>query len=178
MVGREQLPAMEASLAIEETPLTLARLWREMSPAQKTAAAEAFWADDESVPQQVEAVGHLARQLHFRAPSVLAMPAERKVKQLALQGRLPDNVIGRLLIVYHLTTQRPMLTAFLDALGIAHEDGLIGDSIEKPTAEQLAAAVAQLRASFPDADVRLYLKTLAVQDPETWDTLVPLAQQA
>ena len=32
---------------------------------------------------------------------------------------------GRALILYHLAEQRPMMGAFLDALGIAHENGLI-----------------------------------------------------
>jgi hypothetical protein len=169
---------MEDMLATEDAPLTLARLWREMTPAQKTAVAQAFWLDDESVAQQVEAVTHLARQLHFRPPSILAMPPDRKIRQLAMQARLPDNVIARALIVYHLAEQRPMLVAFLDSLGIAHENGLIGDSVEKPSQDRLAAAVSALQGAFPETDVRLYLRTLAVQDPDTWGTLVDAARTA
>ena len=176
MVGRGAgTPQMEDSLATDDAPLTLARLWREMTPAQKSAAAESFWLDDESMPQQIEAVTHLSRQLHFRPQSVLAMPVDRKVRQLAMQTRLPDGVIGRLLVVYHLTAQRPMLVAFLDKLGIPHENGLIPDTMGgQPAADRVTAAVDALLAAFPEADVRLYTRTLAVQDPETWGMLVEL----
>lgn len=163
---------MEDMLATAEAPLTLARMWREMTPAQKMPAVQAFWDDEDSMPQQLEAVTHLARQLHFRPQSVLGMPAERKAKQLALQARLPDTVVARVLVAYHLRERRPMLVAFLDQLGIAHEDGLIaegaGGTIDR---EKLAAAVTALKASFDAEDVRLYFRTLAVQDPETWGVL-------
>lgn len=160
----------------DEAPLTLARLWREMTPEQRVAAAETFWLDDESMAQQVEAVTHLARQLHFRPQSVLGMPVDRKTKQLAMVGKVPDNVIARALVVYHLVRQRPMLVAFLDHLGIPHEDGLIAEGVEqKPTEAQMTSAVQELLSTFPEADVRLYVKTLAIQDPETWGALAEAA---
>ena len=35
---------------------------------------------------------------------------------------------------YHLATQRPMMSAFLDRVGIAHEEGLITEeNVAKPT---------------------------------------------
>ena len=40
--------------------------------------------------------------------------------------------------------QRPMMAAFLDALGIAHENGLIQEDNVIPDAEKLAPAVAQI----------------------------------
>ena len=74
-------------MATEDAPLTLARVWREMTAAQKTAAAEAFWLDDESMAQQVEAVTHSRADLHFRPQSVLGMPVDRKVRQLRHAAR-------------------------------------------------------------------------------------------
>jgi hypothetical protein len=59
---------------------------------------------------------------------------------------------------------------FLDALGIAHEDGLIKQDDVKPDPAKLEPAVAALR-EFPPEDVRLYLTTLLCQDPETWSGL-------
>ncbi len=163
-------------MATEDAPLTLARVWREMTLDQRTAVAEAFWKDDDSMTQQVEAITHLARTLHFRPQSVLGLPVERKVKQMSQQPRLPDTVIGRALVAYHLAECRPMLTAFLDELGIAHEDGLIADSVEEvPGPERLEAASVALAAKYPVEGVRLYLRTLAVQDPETWGALGPIS---
>lgn len=159
-------------MATEDAPLTLARLWREMTPAQRSAAAQAFWLDDDSMAQQFEAVTHLARSLHFRPQSVLSLPVERKVRQMAGQAKLPDAVIARAMVVYHLAAQRPMLVAFLDHLGIPHENGLMSDTMgDKPAAERITAAAKALMAAFPEPDVRLYLRTLAVQDPDTWGML-------
>jgi hypothetical protein len=64
-----------------------------------------------------------------------------------------------------------MMAAFLDALGIAHENGLIQEENVKPDPEKIAPAVAQIEQQFPANDVRLYLNTLLSQDPETWGAL-------
>jgi hypothetical protein len=64
-----------------------------------------------------------------------------------------------------------MMGAFLDALGITHEDGLIQQEEVKPDASKIPPAAAQLAQQFPPDDVRLYLDTLLSQDPETWGAL-------
>ena len=64
-----------------------------------------------------------------------------------------------------------MMGAFLDALGIAHENGLINEENVKPDAEKIGPASAQLAGQFPPDDVRIYLNTLLCQDPETWGGL-------
>jgi hypothetical protein len=85
---------------------------------------------------------------------------------------MPEPLAARLLVSYHLAHQRPMLSAFLDALGIAHENGLITKDPEGPlAAERVAAAVQALDAQFPRDDVTVYLGTLLTQDPDTWAAL-------
>ena len=64
-----------------------------------------------------------------------------------------------------------MMGAFLDELGIAHEDGLIQEEDVKPDAAKLEPAAEKIAAQFPAEDVSLYLNTLLVQDPETWGQL-------
>ena len=62
--------------------------------------------------------------------------------------------------------------AFLDALGIAHEDGVItSDDVPPPDGDQLEAAVAAVKSSYDPTDVDLYLKTLAALDEGTWANL-------
>jgi len=79
---------------------------------------------------------------------------------------------ARLVISYHLEHQRPMMGAFLDALGIAHEDGLIKDETPKtPDAATLDTGVRALAAAYPKADVARYFWALLWQDPETWGGL-------
>ena len=155
--------------------LTPALIWRDMSSEQRLAAAQAFWADEESVPQQAEAIQAIARQLHFRPQSVMKLPPEKLARQLASQLKTSESLAGRLLVVYHLACQRPMLEAFLDRLGIAHEQGLISESAAStPDPAALRAAADALRAAFPESDVRLYFRTLAVQDPDTWGELAAI----
>jgi hypothetical protein len=154
------------------------RLWKQMSAERRMAAAELFWTDDQSTEQQIEAVGALAAHMKFRAKSVVGLPLEKKAKYLATMPSVSDTVAARALVNYHLATQRPMMAAFLDSLGIAHEDGLISeDNVTKPDAAALGTAAADLASRFPPADVSLYFKTLVSQDPDTWSGLADLARE-
>jgi hypothetical protein len=101
---------------------------------------------------------------------------DRKAKHLATLGAMPEQIAARALIVYHLAEQRPMMGAFLDALGIAHENGLIQEDAVKPEADKIGPAAALLAQQFPPDDVRIYLSTLLSQDPETWSGLAGLPQ--
>jgi hypothetical protein len=70
-----------------------------------------------------------------------------------------------------------MMGAFLDALGIAHEDGLINeDNVTVPDADKVKAAAAELAEKFPADEVWLYFSTLVSQDPDTWGDLADLPQ--
>lgn len=161
-----------------EAPMTPAHIWRMMTAEQRLDAAGALWADEDSTAQQVEAVHAIARQLRFRPQSVLKLAPEKRVRHLAALRTVPESLASRALVVYHLTTRRPMLQAFLDALGIAHEDGLIAEGArEAPDAARLRDAAAALLAAFPPADVRVYFLTLAAQDPATWGELGPLTAE-
>ena len=119
-----------------ETTLTPSRLWKQMTLDQRTRAARAFWADPEATDDQVQAALLIAQQKKFRPKTVIGLDVERKAKHLATLGGLPDAMAARALIVYHLAEQRPMMGAFLDALGIAHENGLIQEDAVKPDADE------------------------------------------
>jgi hypothetical protein len=149
-----------------------ARLWKNLSEEHRLAAAQAFWADEQAMAEQAEVVGIIARQIHFRPRSVIAMSVEKKVRLLVRMGSVSDAVAARLLVSYHLETQRSMMGAFLDALGIAHDNGLIADEkLEAPSADRLSTAAAALREAHPEDNVTLYFNTLLIQDPETWGGL-------
>jgi hypothetical protein len=142
-----------------------------MSLDQRQQAARAFWSDEEATDDQVQATLLIAQQKKFRPKTVVGLDVDRKARHLASLGSLPDTLAARALIVYHLAAQRAMMSAFLDELGIAHQNGLIDQESVKPDAAKLAPAVAKLFADFPAADVRLYLRTLLSQDPDTWGGL-------
>ena len=149
-----------------------ARLWRQMPIDQRASAAAAFWRDEQAALEQAEAVALIARHIKFRPKSVLALSVEKKARHLASLAQVSDLLAARLLVAYHLEHQRPMMGAFLDALGIAHEDGLIKDeSPQAPDAGTLDKGVAALTAAYPKGDVARYFWTLLWQDPETWGGL-------
>ena len=154
-----------------ETTLTPSRLWKQLTLEQRTRAARAFWEDPEATDDQLQAALLIAQQKKFRPKTVVGLDVDRKARHLATLGTVPDQIAARTLVVYHLAEQRPMMGAFLDALGIAHENGLIQEDSVKPDPEKIAPAAAELIKQFPADDVRLYLTTLVCQDPETWGSL-------
>jgi hypothetical protein len=145
-----------------------------MSADQRLAAADAFWREDQNdiELQHADAVVTLAKRLNFRTKSVRALPVERRARLLAQLSDVSDPVATRALISYHFLVRRDLMAAFLDALGIAHENGLINDeSVPPPSRDRLVAAMAKLRETFSAADVDLYMRTLATLDGDTWAEL-------
>jgi len=166
---------IDASIMTEPS-LTPSRLWKRMTLEQRLKASKAFWQDEQAADDQVQAVLVIAQQKKFRPKTVVSLDDERKARHLASIVSLPDTLAARALVVYHLADQRPMMEAFLDALGISHENGLIQEDDVKPATEKVAPAVAQIAGQFPRDDVTLYLNTLLCQDPDTWkDVATPLA---
>jgi len=147
-------------------------LWTQMPLEKRQAAAAAFWEDEHGLDQQVEVIVTLARKMNFRPKSIQQLPAERRIKLLAGMPDVSEAVATRALIGYHLTSERPMMAAFLDAVGIAHDNGLItAEEVEAPPADKLAEGVAAIKAIFPADAVRLYLHTLLILDGDTWGAL-------
>lgn len=148
------------------------RVWKRMPMDQRLRAAEAFWTDEQSTDQQVEAIAAIASHMKFRTKSVLNLPVEKRIKYLASLPTISDSIVARALVGYHLERQRPMMSAFLDSLGIAHENGLIAEeTVAKPDPDKLAAAARELASKYPAEEVALYFSTLISQDPDTWGAL-------
>src|SRR5215213_2387908 len=153
------------------------KIWRRMTADRRVAAAELFWADEQSAEQQVEACATIATQMKFRAKSVLNLPVEKKTRYLVTLPNVSDAVAARALVNYHLGRQRPMMGEFLDSLGVAHDEGLIKDeTVVKPESQKLREAAEQLTAKYDAHDVALYFSTLVSQDPDTWGELADLPQ--
>src|SRR6188768_3264313 len=145
------------------------KLWRRMPLERRMDAADLFWNDEHSADQQMEAVAAIASHMKFRARSVLTLAPEKRAKYLAQLPTMSDAIAARALVNYHLERQRPMMGAFLDLLGIAHENGLISDdNVVKPDAAKVKEAARALAEKFPQEDASLYFATLVSQDPETW----------
>lgn len=153
------------------------RVWKRLSPERRLAVAEPFWSDEQSTEQQAEAIAAIALRMKFRTKSVLALPIEKRVKYLSTLPTISDAIVARAMVAYHLEHQRPMMSAFLDSLGITHENGLIADeTLPKQDDDKLRTAAAELATKFPEDDVSLYFATLVAQDPETWGGLAEHCQ--
>jgi hypothetical protein len=155
------------------------QLWKRLPSERKLEAAQAFWRDEHAGAEQAEAIVLVAQRIKFRTKSVQAMPVAQKARHVVNLGTVSEVVAARLLVAYHLQHQRPMMAAFLDALGVAHEDGLIADEeLARPDPDRLRDAVRAIAQSHPAEDVSLYLSTLVWQDPETWGGLQELPDLA
>ena len=153
------------------------QLWKQLPADRKLMAADAFWRDNNADVERVEVLAAIANRIKFRVKSVMAMPVEKKARQLLSLPSMSETVAARLLVVYHVAHQRPLMGRFLDALGIAHEDGMISaEDMTAPAPEVLAAAATKIAESCPAEDVTLYLSTLYWQDPETWGGVADLPQ--
>lgn len=143
-----------------------------MPVEKRVQAAEAFWRDSESPEiqaQHAEALVSLARRLNFRTKTLQGLPVERKARHLGQMGDVSDAIATRALIAYHFSTKRPLMAAFLDALAIPHDNGLITEEqVAPPSAAALAKAVAAVQGAFDADDVSRYLRTLVTLDGETW----------
>ncbi len=151
--------------------MTPSRLWKLMTAEQRLRAAAALWGDDEATNDQMQAALRIAQQMKFRPKTVSGLDGDRKARYLASVPDLPEDLAARLLVLYHLAEQRPMMGAFLDVLGIPHENGVIQDDTVTPDPAKTTAAVAAIAREYPLHDVSLYLNTLLWQDPESWGVL-------
>jgi hypothetical protein len=151
---------------------TATRLWKHLPPEERLAAAAAFFAEPPPELAGV-ALGALVKARHLRPQAARALPPEAQARVLATVLDPGEPLAQGLLVSLHLTHRRPLLRSFLDALGLAHEDGVLkeeGDSVVPVPVEKAKAAVAAL-GSFPSAEIRAYLNTLWLQDPERWAAL-------
>jgi hypothetical protein len=146
-----------------------------MTAEQKLQAARAFWLE-QAGDDQLQAVLLISQQKKFRPKTVVSLDEDRKARHLASLASLPDGLAARALVVYHLAEQRPMMRAFLDALGIAHADGVIQDDTGAPDPARIGPAATDIANQFPPESVALYLNTLLCQDPGTWGALSGLPQ--
>ena len=160
--------------------LSPSKLWVHLDPEVRQLAAHALYDHDWGRAQtRREADLAVAATLRSREVMVRKMPADKRADYLARAVRPTDSLASSLLLALHLRHRRDLLSTFLDALGIPHEDGLIAEEHEVGTlsAEVLAKAAATLFARFPEEAVETYLATLVAMDFELWSPLVPFLRE-
>jgi hypothetical protein len=152
---------------------TATRIWKHLPHEDRLAAATAFFA--ETPPELTgPAIGALVKARHLRPQAARALAPDAQARILATVLDPGEPLAQGLLVALHLDQRRPLLRAFLDALSLPHEDGVLkedADSAAAPISPEHARAGIAALASFPPAQVRTYLNTLLLQDPDRWGAL-------
>ena len=160
-----------AALAAEPKSTTIRRLWKALTPEERTAAISSSLSDDENGWVKTTTRGAVAGALKFRPQTVATWPRQKLIAEAA---RLPlDDVqlLSAYLVDLHLGGRRPMMAAFLDSVGVPHENGRIDTEASGPievSPEKLTVAADALARQFPPDEVAIYFLTLLLQDAETW----------
>jgi len=153
--------------------LSPATLWPQLDRETQQLAAEALYLDTVARREADQAI---AAAIRFRDAAVRRLPAAERVRYLLKAVRPDDSLASALLLAMHLEHRRPLLSAFLDKLGIPQDDGVIDADfdLEPPAVEQLSSATRELRENFPHDDVQLYMASLIALDPDAWGGLTEL----
>lgn len=154
--------------------LTPSRLWSRLDPALRQLAARSYFEQARSQPGAArEAEVVLARTLRFREAAVRKLPIDKRATYLARTLQPDDSLAASLLLALHVEHRRPLLSAFLDALEIPHDRGMIAEdhTVTPPPPDRLAAAVETVFGAHPADEVTLYLTALIAMDPDTWGGL-------
>ncbi len=155
------------------------RIWNLMGPERRQAAAEAFWSNPElrTARQQAEAL--LAKKLKARPVFIRRLPTERKAAYLQREMATNAYLWDAALSAYHFAGHRSMLTDFLNAIGIANDNGhyeTVG-STTSPTPEMLEETIDQLLEKYRKVDVLVYFGALVIQDAVFWANLRPIVER-
>src|SRR5512147_524502 len=145
---------------------TATRIWKHLTPEERLAAAHAFFAEP-TRELAGTAVAALAKARHMRPQAARSLPPDAQARILATTLDPGEPLAQGLLVSLHLAERRPLLAAFLDALGLPNEDA---EPLPPVTEDAARHAVASLSA-FPREQVLTYLNTLLLQDPERWKAL-------
>ena len=131
-------------------------------------AAEIFgFMQREQKPVYKAAIQGLANQRNLRGVFIERKPPNERHPwmQAALRRPVSDALATHMVQGWLLAAQKEMLSDFLDALGIAHDDdGTVENLPECPPKEKISAAVAQLLKKYPAEAVAIYLHAFRDMD--------------
>ena len=113
--------------------------------------------------------GEVARSLHFRPQAIrkLPMPQRAKRARMLIESSSNSDLAFEIVGGYLLKTRKDLVTGFLDATDVPHDQGMIEDIADRqPTPSKIAPVIAELDGKFPREDVTLYLVLCVEQWPE------------
>jgi hypothetical protein len=120
----------------------------------------------------------VAEARHVRPVFLERKPrADRHRDMVDMLSRPRMNVAASALIRgWLMKSEQPMLTAFLDTLGVAHKDGAVDTLPETVEDEKLKAAVELLLSRHPREKVTVYLHAFDEMNEIRWPNLKGLLE--
>ena len=110
----------------------------------------------------------VAKAMRFRPQAIRKLPMERRARKAReiILARKNAELAYEFLGAYLMKSSKELVTGFLDATGVPHEDGMIEDLSRLPDRATLDEAVRTLDEKHGAEDVTLYLALCAQQWPE------------
>ena len=134
-------------------------LWKALTPDERMAAAMSYLADEAGARKRLNHI--VARARNFRPATVQKWPEEKLVKAIRHVPLNDHKVASALLTCHHLPGQRSMVIAFLDGLGVSHDQGMV-ESLAVVDAEEevVRSAAREIVEEFGLQAAAVYLLTL------------------
>lgn len=112
--------------------------------------------------------GEVAKTLKFRPQAIRKLPMDKRAKTakaILIRGGNAE-LCYELFASYLLANSKQMVIDFLDATGVEHDEGMVGDvGSDTPEGAKVAEAVKQLDSNYESDDVTLYLSLACEQWP-------------
>lgn len=112
--------------------------------------------------------GEVARALKFRPHAVKKLPMAQRARRarMILEKTSNAELTYELFGSYLMASCKDLVTDFLDATGVEHEDGMVANvDSAKPDVAKIAGALEKLDQDYAADDVTLYLSLCAEQWP-------------
>lgn len=157
---------------------TYPEIWKLLDEEERLKAASAFLARKAPAEFANDFKRDLAAVLKFRPETLSRLPRERLAAHLA--WRLKEERLriyaGAVLVDYLITEHVPMLSLFLDTLGIDHDKGLIDGEADPgpdpPGRDALIEAITAIAAQHPEWAVEAYLSIICIrEESDLWDAI-------
>lgn len=159
-------------------PMATHTIWNAISPQETHEILCKIQDDNKKLYRSTVEI--LSKQMQKRVPVVLEMPKVERhaIWQQILSHPMLENLSFNLLSSWLVAEHSPLLCAWLDALGIAHDsEGFFqADALEAPHSDKLKKAIEVLLEKFPAKTVSIYLHVFNRIDGIQWADLTSLIE--
>ncbi len=145
-----------------------------VSPALAQEILEFTYASDKPVYRAI--LTAVAEANHLRPAFFEKKPRAQRHAEMLVSLSRPrmEEAAAGLIRGWLLKAQTALVTGFLDALGVPHDQGVVEEFPASVDDAKLTAAVEALLAKFPREIVIIYLNTLKATGGVEWPNLVAL----